>query len=292
MHGRVGSNKLSPSRVALPTGSAAHHSPASSHPGTPSLRTNIVRSHSNSASSPSSLTAELKLPARSGDEGGEDSKSISQDDSKANEKGSENYEDEAPGDWECQDGEDTDTKSPKESSSNTKESSSQSSHSSTETDGEIPAHVVSPAKDTQGDTSVKEDKTNDPKSPCPPSRSDDNNKDSEKEWQCQHHKDAQLLDKNFSAWCVCMISEGCAGWEKCDAMTCNHGDPWKELRHPDPTSPPLDYMKHHRVFKAKKSNEYDRCHFYLIELSGDLPTFLSPCEPATCKMLEDFLLKA
>ena len=116
-------------------------------------------------------------------------------------------------------------------------------------------------QETQEDASVKGDKANDPKSPCPPSWPDDNNKDSEEEWKCQHHKDTWLLDKNFCAWHARMIGEGCAGWEKHDAMTCNHGDPCKELRHLDPTSPPLDYMKHCRVFKAKKSNEYDLCHF-------------------------------
>ena len=51
-------------------------------------------------------------------------------------------------------------------------------------------------------------------------------------------------------------------------------------------------MKHCGDFKAKKSNEYDLCHFYHIELSGDLPTFPSPHQPATHKMLENFLLKA
>ena len=75
-------------------------------------------------------------------------------------------------------------------------------------------------------------------------------------------------------------------------MTCDHEYPCKELRHLDPASPPLDYMKHHRVFKAKKSNECDLCHFYCVELSGDLPTFPSLCDPATREMLEDFLLKA
>ena len=89
-----------------------------------------------------------------------------------------------------------------------------------------------------------------------------------------------------------MISKGHADWEKHDAMTCDHRDPCKELRYPDPAGPPLDYMKHCRVFKAKKSNEYNLCHFYHIELSGDLPTFPSPHEPAICEMLEDFLLKA
>ena len=75
-------------------------------------------------------------------------------------------------------------------------------------------------------------------------------------------------------------------------MTCDHRDPCKELKHLDPASPPLDYMKHCGVFMAKKSNECDFCHFYCIELSRDLPTFPSPCKPTTCKMLEDFLLKA
>ena len=181
MHGRVGSNEPSPSRVALPTGSVSHHSQASSHPGIPSLSTNLVMSHSNSASSHSSQTAKLKLPAGSGDECGKDSKSICLDDSKTNEEGGNNYEDETPeGEGE---GEDMDTKSSKESGSDTGESSSQSSHSSSETNGEIQAHVVLPAKETQGGTSVKGDKADDPKSPHPPSWSDAN-KDPEKEWKC------------------------------------------------------------------------------------------------------------
>ena len=87
MYGRAGSNEPRPSRVASPAGSVAHHSPASSRPGTPSLRTNIVRSCSNSASSHGSQTAKLKLPARSGDEGGKDSKPICQEDSETNEEG-------------------------------------------------------------------------------------------------------------------------------------------------------------------------------------------------------------
>ena len=89
-----------------------------------------------------------------------------------------------------------------------------------------------------------------------------------------------------------MISEGHTGWEKHDTMTCDHRDPCKELRYPGPAGPLLDYMKHRRVFKAKKSNEYDLCCFYRVELSGDLPTFPSLCKPATHEMLEDFLLKA
>ena len=214
--------------------------------------------------------------------------SICQDDSETNEEGRDDYEDEAPENGEGQNSEDTDTKSSEESSSDTGESSSQSSHSSLETDDEIQACAVLLAKETQGDASAKGDKANDPKSPCQPSWHDTNNKDSEEEWKCQHCKDAQLLDKNFGVWHACMIGEDCACWEKHDAMTCNHMDPCIELRHPDHAGPPLDYMKHHGVFKAKKSNEYHLCHFYCIELSGDLPTFPSPHEPATHKMLEEF----
>ena len=160
------------------------------------------------------------------------------------------------------------------------------SHSSSETDGEIQACEVLPAKETQGDASAKGDKANDPKSVCPPSQPDANDKKSEEEQKCQRHKDAWLLDKNFSAWHACMIGEGHADWEKHDTMTCNHRDPCKELRHQDPTSPLLDYMKLCGIFKDKKSNDYDLCHFYCVELSGDLPTFPSPCEPATHEMLK------
>ena len=48
-------------------------------------------------------------------------------------------------------------------------------------------------------------------------------------------------------------------------------------------------MKQRRVFKAKKTNKYDLCHFYHMELSRDLPPFPSPCKPATCVMLEELL---
>ena len=111
MYGRAGPNKPSPSRITSPIGSESLHSPASSHPRTPSHRTNIVRSRSNSASSPGSQTVELKPPAESGDEGSEYSKSTSQDDSKTDEKGGADSEEEAPEDGECQDGGGSDTDS-------------------------------------------------------------------------------------------------------------------------------------------------------------------------------------
>ena len=51
-------------------------------------------------------------------------------------------------------------------------------------------------------------------------------------------------------------------------------------------------MKQCGVFKAKKTNKYDLCRFYCVELSGNLPPFPSPCKPATHIMLEDLLRAA
>ena len=119
-----------------------------------------------------------------------------------------------------------------------------------------------------------------------------NSKDTEEEWKVQQHKDAWLLDKNFGEWHDPMISKSHAEWNKHDTMICDHMGTCKETKFPDPTSLPLDYMKHHRVFKSKKTNEYDLCCFYQVGLSGDLPNFPSPDKPATCKLLSKFLLKA
>ena len=164
MHGKMGTNEPSSSRVASPVSSVAHHLLASSHPRTPSLGTNIVRSCNNSPSSHSSQTTKLKLPAGLGEECSEDSKSICQDDSETNEKDRDDYEEEAPE----SEGEDTDTESSKEFGSETGESSSQSSHSSLKTDSEIQACIVLPAKETQGDASAKGDKADALKSLHPP----------------------------------------------------------------------------------------------------------------------------
>ena len=168
---------------------------ASSCPRTPSCRTNIERSHSNSASSPDSQTVELKLPAGSGDEGGKDSKSTSQHDSKTNEEGEADSGDEAPGDGECQDGGGSDTESSSGSDEEAKGSSSDTGESRTR---QMTQNLLT---------------------------------------HPHHLTHLTLLDKNFSTWHTCMISEGCAGWEKHDTMTCNHRDPCKELRYP---GPPLD----------------------------------------------------
>ena len=90
-------------------------------------------------------------------------------------------------------------------------------------------------------------------------------------------------------WHDRMISEGHAGWKEHDEMCCEHREPSKELQNRDPTGPPLDYIKQCGVFKAKKTNEYDLCRFYHMELSRNLPPFPSPRKPATCMMLEDLL---
>ena len=88
-----------------------------------------------------------------------------------------------------------------------------------------------------------------------------------------------------------MIRKAYAEWKKCDTMICDHMDSCKEAKFPNPTGPPLDYMKQHKVFKAKKTNKYDLFHFYQVGLSGDLWNLPSPHEPATHELLSKFLLK-
>ena len=89
-----------------------------------------------------------------------------------------------------------------------------------------------------------------------------------------------------------MISEGHNEWNKCDRMIYDHADPCKEAKFPYPTGLPLDYMKHHGVFKSKKTNEYDLSRFYQVGLSGNLLNFPSPHKPATHELFSKFLLKA
>ena len=98
--------------------------------------------------------------------------------------------------------------------------------------------------------------------------------------------------QTLGVWRDHVLSKGHAGWKERDEMCCEHGEPSKELQNQDPTCLPLDYMKQCGVFKAKKTNKYDLCHFYCMELSGDLPPFPSPCEPATHGMLEELLRAA
>ena len=89
-----------------------------------------------------------------------------------------------------------------------------------------------------------------------------------------------------------MISKGHNEWNMNDTMTCDHVDPCKQAKFPDPISLPLEYMKHCGVFGAKKTNKYDLCCFYQVGLSRDLPDFPSPLKPATHEQVSKFLLKA
>ena len=117
-------------------------------------------------------------------------------------------------------------------------------------------------------------------------------KDFEEEWKIQRHRDACLLDKKFGKWQDQMISKGHNEWNMHDTMTCDHTDLCKKAKFLDPISPPLEYMKHCGVFDAKKTNEYDLCHFYQVGLSGHLLDFPLPHEPATHEQVSKFLLKA
>ena len=91
-------------------------------------------------------------------------------------------------------------------------------------------------------------------------------KDFEEEWRAKHW-DACLLDTNFSKWWDQKISECHLQWDKHDKKTYDHTDPCKEVKCPNLLGPPLDYMTSHRVFKSKKTSEYDLCHFYQEGLS-------------------------
>ena len=129
-----------------------------------------------------------------------------------------------------------------------------------ETEGKIPTRVATPAKETKGGTPMKEAKGGNPSSSQMLSLPDLDSKDTGEEWNVQQHKDAWLLDRNFGRWHDRMINKGHAEWNKCDTMICDHADPCKEAKFPDPTSLPLDYMKHHRVCKSRKTLSPQACH--------------------------------
>ena len=48
-------------------------------------------------------------------------------------------------------------------------------------------------------------------------------------------------------------------------------------------------MKTRWVFKVKKTNEYDLCHFYHMGTFWEFPILPSPHEPASCNMLKNLL---
>ena len=259
----------------------------------------MERSHSSSTSSTHFQEVKPKSPAGSGGEDSNSSDSTSQEGNKANSDG------EAPRDGEGSDSRSSDSEGSdgvgeiadhdggaKKSNSEAEGSDAESSSNSLETDGEIPTRAATQANETKGGTLMKEAKGGNPNSSQTLSLPDLDSKDSEEQWKVQWCKDAQLLDRNFGEWCNCMISEGHTEWNKHDTMICDHADPCKEAKFPYPVRPPLEYMKHRGVFKPKKTNKYDLCHFYKVGLSGDLLSFPSPHEPATSELLSKFLLKA
>ena len=75
-------------------------------------------------------------------------------------------------------------------------------------------------------------------------------------------------------------------------MTCDHTEPGKEARCPNPLGMLLDYMESRRIFKSLKMSEYDLCHFYKVGLSGDFLEFPTPREPSTNDHMCGFLEKA
>ena len=117
-------------------------------------------------------------------------------------------------------------------------------------------------------------------------------KDSEEEQKTKRRRDASLLDKDLSKWQDQKISEGHQQWDIHDKMTCDHTDPCKEAKSPDPIGPPLDYMMSRRIFKPKKTSEYALCHFYQVGRSQDLPEFPLPHAPATHEQVSSLLLTA
>ena len=153
-----------------------------------------------------------------------------------------------------------------ESDSETEESDSESSSSSSESNDETLTKATLPVKKTSGSN---------PNISQMLSLPDLDRKDLKEERKIQQCKDAHLLDEKFGKWWDQMISKGHNEWNMHDTMTCDHADPCKEAKFPDPIS-----------------NKYDLCQFYQVRLSGALPDFPSPHEPATHEWMHKFLLMA
>ena len=117
-------------------------------------------------------------------------------------------------------------------------------------------------------------------------------KDSEEECMTKCQGFVCCSDTNFSMWQDEQISQGLRQWDERDKMSCDHMEPGKEAKCPDPLGAPLDYMESHRVFKKDKMSKYNLCHFYQVGLSGDFPKFPAPCEPSTNDHLHHFLENA
>ena len=104
---------------------------------------------------------------------------------------------------------------------------------------------------------------------------------------------AQQLDTNFDAWHHKKIAKGITGLATRDTMICDlpkHGK--VQPNHPDPMGPPLDYMGDCQVFDGIQSDIYDLCRFYTLGMTGDLPEFPAPWQPATHRQIRDLLKSA
>ena len=82
---------------------------------------------------------------------------------------------------------------------------------------------------------------------------------------------ARQLDTNFDAWWCKKIAKGIVGWATRGTQP----------NHPHPVGLPLDYMGECQVFDGIQSDIYNLCQFYILGMTGDLPEFPAPREPAT-----------
>ena len=104
---------------------------------------------------------------------------------------------------------------------------------------------------------------------------------------------ARQLDTNFDTWQCKKVAKGIAGWATRDTMICDLPEHGKaQPNHPDLVGLPLDYMGERQVFNGIQSNIYDLCWFYILGMTGDLPEFPAPREPATRGQIRDLLKSA
>ena len=103
---------------------------------------------------------------------------------------------------------------------------------------------------------------------------------------------ACLMDEGFSMWWDQKIKDGLEQWSKWDMMTCDHADPSKKAKSPDPLGTPIEYMESCGIFQPMKTSEFELCHFYQMEESGDFPNFLKHHESATSQDVHSLLEKA
>ena len=71
-----------------------------------------------------------------------------------------------------------------------------------------------------------------------------------------------LMDEGFGMWQDQKIKDSLEQWSKWDVMTCDHADPSKKAKSPDPLGAPIDYMESCGIFKPMKTSKFDLCHFY------------------------------